>query len=91
MNKAELITKVTAEAGVDNTTAEKVAAALFATLTEVAKSGDKVTWPGFGTFAGISKPARSGRNPSTGEAITIPAANACKFTQAAGLKSALNS
>lgn len=91
MNKAELIAKVSAEAGVDAATAEKVTAALFATITDVAKGGDKVAWPGFGTFTGASKPARTGRNPATGATIQIPATKVCKFSQASGLKAALNS
>lgn len=90
MNKADLIANVSQQAGVDASTAEKVTAALFATLTDIAKGGDKVTWPGFGTFAGVAKSARTGRNPATGEPIQIPASKACKFTQAAGLKAALN-
>jgi DNA-binding protein HU-beta len=91
MNKADLIAKVSEHAGVDAGTAEKVAAALFTTLTDVAKAGDKVTWPGFGTFSGASKAARTGRNPATGATINIPASKVCKFSQAAGLKAALNS
>jgi DNA-binding protein HU-beta len=90
MNKAELIAKVSEDAGVDAATAEKVTAALFSTITDVAKAGDKVAWPGFGTFAGASKAARTGRNPATGATINIPASKVCKFSQAAGLKSALN-
>jgi len=90
MNKAELIAKVADDAGVDHATAEKVTAALFATITGVAKGGDKVAWPGFGTFAGANKPARTGRNPATGATINIPASKVCKFSAAAGLKAALN-
>jgi DNA-binding protein HU-beta len=90
MNKADLIAKVSADAGVDAATAEKVATALFAAIIDVAKAQDKVTWQGFGTFAGAAKPARTGRNPATGETIQIKASKVCKFTQAAGLKVALN-
>ena len=91
MNKAELIAKVSTDAGVDQATAEKVTAALFSTITDVAKVGDKVAWPGFGTFTGAAKPARTGRNPATGATIQIPASKVCKFSQASGLKAALNS
>jgi DNA-binding protein HU-beta len=91
MTKADLISKVAEQANVDQPTAERVAAALFATVTETAKAGDKVVWPGFGTFAGSTRPARTGRNPATGQTIQIPASKVCKFTQASGLKAELNS
>lgn len=91
MNKSELVSAVATEANVDSGTAERVIGALFDTLTGVVKAEDKVTWPGFGAFSGSTKPARKGRNPSTGEPITIAAARVCKFSAASGLKSAINS
>ncbi|GAC1383318.1 MAG: DNA-binding protein HupB [Acidimicrobiales bacterium] len=91
MTKNELLAKVAEQAGVDAPTAEKVVGALFEAITSVAKAEDKVAWAGFGTFSGTTKPERQGRNPSTGAAITIPKSRVCKFSAAAGLKSALNS
>jgi len=91
MTKNELLAKVADQAGVDAPTAEKVVGALFDTVTSVVKAEDKVAWAGFGTFSGSMKPERQGRNPSTGQPITIAAARVCKFSSAAGLKSALNS
>jgi DNA-binding protein HU-beta len=91
MTKSELVASVAERAGVDGQTAEKVVGALFDTLAGAAKAEDKVAWPGFGTFTGATKPARTGRNPATGATIQIPASRVCKFSAAAGLKTALNS
>jgi DNA-binding protein HU-beta len=90
MTKSELVAAVAEQANVDQATAERTIAALFDAVTTVAKAEGKVAWPGFGTFSGATKPARTGRNPSTGEAIQIAAARVCKFSPASGLKSALN-
>jgi DNA-binding protein HU-beta len=90
MNKSELVGKVAADSGTTAADAEAVISALFGTLTEVAKSGEKVAWPGFGTFQGKNRPARDGRNPSTGQAIKIPASTVMHFGAAAALKAALN-
>jgi DNA-binding protein HU-beta len=91
VTKSELIAEVADRSGVDAGTAERVVGAFFDAVTSVAKSEDKVAWPGFGTFSGAMKPARQGRNPATGAVIDIPASRVCKFSAASGLKSALNS
>lgn len=90
MTKNELLAAVATQAGVDQATADKVVGALFETITSVAKAEDKVTWAGFGAFSGSTKPAREGRNPSTGATIQIAATRVCKFSPATGLKTALN-
>lgn len=90
MTKAELIGKVAAESGLSSSEAESAVAALFAVITSEAKSGEKVAWPGFGTFQVKNRPARAGRNPATGETIQIAASNVMHFGAAAGLKAALN-
>ena len=90
MNKAELVTAVSEQAGTDQATAEKVIGALFETVTSAIKEGDKVSWPGFGAFSASARQARQGRNPATGETITIAASTAAKFSAASALKSALN-
>jgi len=90
MNKAELVAAVAGRAGEDQATTERVIGALFDTVTDVMKGGDKVAWPGFGAFSASSRQARQGRNPATGEMITIAASTAAKFSAASALKSALN-
>ena len=90
MTKNELVGKVAAEAGVSAAEAEAVVGALFTTITEAAKAGDKVAWSGFGTFQAKARPAREGRNPATGATIQIPATMVLHFGAAPGLKAALN-
>ncbi|WP_418720534.1 HU family DNA-binding protein, partial [Bilophila wadsworthia] len=51
---------------------------------------ERVFLPGFGTFAPVARAARKGRNPKTGEELSLPACNAIKFTAAKRLKGALN-
>jgi DNA-binding protein HU-beta len=90
MTKAELVSAVADRSGADQATTERVIGALFETVASAMKQGDKVTWPGFGSFSASSRQARQGRNPSTGETINIPASTAAKFSAASGLKTTLN-
>ncbi len=55
-----------------------------------AKKGDKVAWPGFGSFSTSKRAARTGRNPQTGEPVKIAASTALRFSPSATVKSALN-
>ena len=73
MQKSELIGKVAIEAKVSNADAERVInKAIEIVMYEVAK-GEAVQLIGFGTFSLADKAEKIGRNPRTGEAITIPA------------------
>lgn len=96
MNKQELINEIAArsmihyDAGVSKT----VAAAVLDTLADItqrqlAKPGAELTLPGIGKLKAVAKPARTGRNPATGEEIEIPAKTAVKFTAAKALKDAV--
>ena len=53
-------------------------------------NGDKVPLVGFGTFAVSERAAREGRNPRTGETVTIAARNAVTFKAGSALKDAVN-
>ncbi|HWC38584.1 MAG TPA: HU family DNA-binding protein [Acidimicrobiales bacterium] len=90
MTKAELIDKVAAEAGVEKREAEAVLSAAFQAVVDGVKAGDKVAWPGFGTFSVSQRAARKGRNPQTGAEISIPASRALRFSQASAVKEALS-
>jgi DNA-binding protein HU-beta len=90
MTKAELIDAVASDAGVSKADAEKVLSAFFDTVVAKTKKGDKVAWPGFGSFSTTKRPARTGRNPQTGEAVKIAASTAMKFTASSTLKAELN-
>ena len=73
MTKSELIDKIAKEAKIPRAAAERAVNSLTATITEVLKTGNKITLPGFGTFLVSNRSARKGRNPRTGEEIDIPA------------------
>ncbi|CAN5785447.1 HU family DNA-binding protein [soil metagenome] len=90
MTKAELIDSVASDAGVSKADAERTIGAFFDHVVDGAKKGDKVAWPGFGSFSTSSRAARTGRNPQTGEPVKIAASTAMKFSASATLKSALN-
>jgi len=90
MTKAELIDAIAASAGVSKADAERTVGAFFDTVVSSTKNGDKITWPGFGSFATTQRAAREGRNPQTGEPVKIKASTAMKFTASSTLKAALN-
>ena len=90
MTKAELIDAVAEAAGVSKADAERTIGAFFDTVVESTSKGDKVTWPGFGSFQTTQRAAREGRNPQTGAPVKISASTAMKFQASSTLKSTLN-
>jgi DNA-binding protein HU-beta len=90
MTKAELIEAVAKQAGTTRSDAEKVLNAFFDSVVAGAKKGDKVSWPGFGSFSTTKRAARMGRNPQTGDPVKIAASTAMKFTPSSNLKTSLN-
>ena len=90
MNKADLVNKIHAVLGGTKADAERAYEAFVDAVVAALKSGDEVSVPGFGKFLISKRAARQGRNPATGETITIPAANVPKFKAAKALKEAVN-
>lgn len=90
MNKAELIDKVAVAAELNKASATRAVEAVLDSIAGTLKSGDQVTLSGFGTFSVSSRAARTGRNPRTGESISIPASKNPKFKAGKGLKDAVN-
>lgn len=90
MNKGDLINKVAESAGLTKTQSEAAVNSVFDSITESLQSGDKVTLIGFGTFSAAHREARQGRNPATGQTITIAAKTSAKFKAGKGLTDALN-
>lgn len=86
MKKAEFVAKIAEKSGLTRKQAEIAVAAFTQTVTEALKDGDKVQLTGFGTFEVKDRPARSGRNPATGETIEIAASKAPVFKAGKGLK-----
>lgn len=91
MNKTDLIEFVATLDDVESKAAGKrIVDALFEKVTATLASGDEVSVAGLGTFHVVAREAREGRNPQTGEAITIPAKNVPKFRAGSKLKAAVN-
>ena len=90
MNISDLVDAVAAtDSKLTKAQAKAAIEATFAAIRDAAAKGDEVSVPGFGKFAVQSKPARPGRNPSTGATIEIAASKALKFKPAKALKDAL--
>jgi DNA-binding protein HU-beta len=90
MNKAELIDAVAVDADISKASAARAVDSLVAAITSSLKSGESVTLVGFGTFSVRERPARSGRNPRTGETIQIDASSMPVFKAGKALKDAVN-
>ena len=91
MNKSELVEAVASKADVDRRSAERVLGAYFDTVQSAAKGGDRVSWPGFGSFKSVSRSARMGRtSPSDPTPKRIAASTGIKFTPSASLKEFMN-
>jgi len=79
MTKAELVAKIANDVGLAKSQAEKALDGFVAAVSKALSGGDKITLVGFGTFSVMARSQREGRNPRTGEKITIPASKAVKF------------
>ncbi|MGU9957377.1 MAG: HU family DNA-binding protein [Arenicellales bacterium WSBS_2016_MAG_OTU3] len=90
MNKTELVDTVATQASLSKSDAAGAVDAIFEAITNCLKNGEQLTLVGFGTFSVSDRAARSGRNPRTGEAITIAASKQPKFKAGKGLKDAVN-
>lgn len=90
MNKSELIDKVAEVAELNKASATRAVEAVFDGIAQALKQGETVNLVGFGTFSVGARAARSGRNPRTGETITIAASKTPKFKAGKGLKDAVN-
>ncbi|MBR2588056.1 MAG: HU family DNA-binding protein [Bacilli bacterium] len=90
MTKQNLVNYIAEEAGLTKADATRALDAFMNGVVKGLKSEGKVTLTGFCTFAKQHKDARKGRNPRTGETVTIPARNAVSIKAGSKLKDALN-
>ena len=90
MNKQELIGAVADASGLGKGDASKAVEAVFDSVAGALKKGDEVRLVGFGTFSVSKRKASTGRNPRTGEPMTIKASTQPKFKAGKGLKDAVN-
>ena len=90
MNKNDLVNQVSDSTGLSKSDSAKAVDSVLDTITSTLKSGGDVRLVGFGTFLVSKRKATTGRNPQTGAAINIPAANVPKFRPGKSLKESLN-
>ena len=86
MTKTELISAMAEKAEISKKDAEKALTAFTNVVADTLVDGDKVAITGFGTFEVVERAERQGRNPATGEAITIAASKSPKFKAGKALK-----
>ena len=90
MNKAELVAAMAEKTGLSKKDAEAALKAFTDIVAEELKNGEKIQLVGFGTFEVSERAARTGRNPQTGEEMTIAASKSPKFKAGKALKDSLN-
>jgi len=90
MNKKELIDQVVEKTGTTQKDAGRVVDAVLESVAEALAKEEEVRLVGFGTFKVTRRAGRTGRNPATGELITIPASKAPVFKAGKELKVKVN-
>jgi DNA-binding protein HU-beta len=90
VNKSEMIDQIARSADISKAAAQRALDAAVANIKTALKKGGSVTLVGFGTFYVGKREARAGRNPQTGETISIQAARVPKFRPGKALKDAIN-
>ncbi|HEX6412586.1 MAG TPA: HU family DNA-binding protein [Burkholderiales bacterium] len=90
MNKADLVDHIARSAEISKSAAERAVDAFVGAIKSSLRKDEQVTVVGFGTFYAGNRAARTGRNPRTGEALSIKAARLPKFRAGKALKDAIN-
>lgn len=89
MKKPELATAVAAQAGMSRMAAGETISVILDQITDALVRGEQVTLPGFGSFRPVSRAARSGVNPQTGERMHIAASKSASFRPGKKLREAI--
>ena len=90
MNKAQLISTLASTTNLTRRDADVAVNSIFNLIIEQLRQGDKVQIVGFGSFEVKARPARTARNPRTGEQISIEASKAPVFKAGKALKDSVN-
>ena len=90
MNKAEMADRLATRSGVSKSVAKEAVEGVFAAIGDALADGEEVRIARFGTFGTRNRPARTGRNPRTGEAVSISASRLPTFKAGKTLKDAVN-
>ena len=90
MNKTELVEAIASNTNMTKTDVDKVITSFIEVVTDALVKGEKVSLKGFGNFEVRERGERTGRNPRTGEPMTIAASKAPAFKPSTALKNAVN-
>ena len=90
MNKADLIDSVASATGLGKAEADSAVESVLDVISAALQRGESVSLVGFGIFSVSERAGRIGRNPRTGESITIAPSRAPKFKAGKGLKDDVN-
>jgi len=89
MTKSDFVDKVAQTSGLSKKDAGSAVDAVLSSIEAALRSGQDVSFTGFGKFHVADRGAREGRNPRTGETMTIAASRVPRFTAGSGLKKAV--
>ena len=89
MTKSDFVDRVASQSGLSKKDAGTAVDAVIASIEDALRSGEEVSFTGFGKFHVAQRGAREGRNPRTGESMTIAASKVPRFTAGSGLKKAV--
>ena len=90
MNKSDIVSRVAAQSSLSRAAADSVVNAVFTAIDDGLAQDAAVAIAGFGTFSIKKRPSRSGRNPRTGEPITIAASAVPAFKASKALRDAVS-
>lgn len=90
MNKTDLVDAIAIDADISKAAAQRALESLMSNVISTVAQGESVQLVGFGTFSCGSRAERTGRNPKTGEEITIAAAKTIKFSAGKSFKDTVN-
>ena len=90
MNKSELAERLAARTGMSKSAAKDAVDGVFDVIGEALATGDEARILGFGTFGARNRPARTARNPRTGESLAVAALTVPVFKPGKTLKEAVN-
>jgi DNA-binding protein HU-beta len=90
VNKNDVVNQLSDRTGLSKSDTQKAVDGIFDLITDSLKSGEEVRISGFGVFVVSNRAGGKGRNPQTGEEITIKPSRAARFRAGKPLKDALN-
>ena len=90
MNRTELCARIAARSSLSRADAATALDAVVSTIADALEMGEAVNIAGFGRFTASHRSPRNGRNPRTGEPVTIPARTVPTFKPGKALRDRLN-